>query len=422
MYPNPQDVLPIPRAHAGHFRAAVQELVSACRAGEDAVREWAGQWVMRVLEVNPESPDDARRTVGRWAGQIADFAREQLTPPECATTQAELVIARAHGFPTWSALVAHLEGLAQSDSTIGAFERAADAIISGEIAELERLLESRRDLVHVRSDREHRATLLHYVSANGVENYRQKTPPNIVDIARRLLDAGAEVDAEANVYGGGATTLGLVVTSAHPRLAGVQNPLADLLLDRGARLDSGTVHACLMNGCPEAAEHMVLRGAPVNLDGAAGIGRVDLVASYFSPGRVVSEAEAGEAMNMAAWYDRREVIRFLLDHGVDAGTRTVPDGDTALHIASYLGNVSLVELLLRGGAPVDVIDHAYRTPPMVWALHAWLAEGRPTGTYPTVLRMLADAGATVKAEWLEHDRLRAEGDLHAALSRRIVGA
>ena len=422
MYPNPQDVLPIPSADAGLFRAAVHDLASACRAGDVAVRAWAGQWVARVLDVNAESAEEGRRRVERSAEQIAEFARQQLTPPDCASTQAELVIARAHGFPTWSAFVAHLDGLADPDSRVGAFERAADAIISGNITELERLLATHRDLVHVRSDREHRATLLHYVSANGVENYRQKTPPNIVDIARRLLDAGAEVDAEANVYGGGATTLGLVVTSAHPRLAGVQNPLADLLLDRGARLDSGTVHACLMNGCPEAAEHMVLRGAPVNLDEAAGIGRVDLVASYFSPGRVVSEAEAGEAMNMAAWYDRREVMRFLLDHGVDAGTRTVPDGDTALHIASYLGNASLVELLLKRGAPVDVIDHVYRTPPMVWALHAWLAEGRPTGTYPTVVRMLADAGATVKAEWLEHERLRAEADLHAALSRRIVGA
>ena len=30
----------------------------------------------------------------------------------------------------------------------------------------------------------HRATLLHYVGANGVEAYRQKTPPNATEIAR----------------------------------------------------------------------------------------------------------------------------------------------------------------------------------------------------------------------------------------------
>ena len=420
MYPNPQDVLPIPRAELADFAAAVQALVGACQGGEDAVRTWAAHWVATVLGVQADAPDDAGRRVDRWAGQIVDFARQVLTPPDCAPAQAELIIARAHGFPTWSALVVFLAALAQPDSTVGVFERGADAIIRGDLVELERLLAAHPDLVHVQSAREHRATLLHYVSANGVENYRQKTPPNIVDIARRLLDAGAEVDAEANVYGGGATTLGLVVTSAHPRLAGVQNRLADLLLERGARLDAGTVHACLMNGCPEAAEHMVARGASVNLHEAAGIGRVDLVATFFAAGRVVSEAEAGEAMNMAAWYDRREVMTFLLDHGIEAGTRTVPDGDTALHIASYLGNAPLVELLLKRGAPVDLIDHRYRTPPMVWALHGWLAEGRPTGSYPTVLRRLADAGAAVKAEWLEHERLRAEGDLHAVLSRHIV--
>lgn len=36
------------------------------------------------------------------------------------------------------------------------------------------------------------------------------------------------------MYGGGSTTLGLVVTSAHARRAGVQNALADLLIKRVA--------------------------------------------------------------------------------------------------------------------------------------------------------------------------------------------
>ena len=47
-----------------------------------------------------------------------------------------------------------------------------------------------------------RATLLHYVAANGVEGYRQLTPPNAVAIADALLDAGADVDALADMYGG----------------------------------------------------------------------------------------------------------------------------------------------------------------------------------------------------------------------------
>jgi len=72
----------------------------------------------------------------------------------------------------------------------------------------------------MRSTRDHHSTLLHYVSANGVEDFRQKTPPNIVEITNLLLDAGAEVDAESDAYGGGCTTLGLVATSVHPEQAG----------------------------------------------------------------------------------------------------------------------------------------------------------------------------------------------------------
>jgi len=55
------------------------------------------------------------------------------------------------------------------------------------------------------------------VAANGVENYRQKTPANIVEITKLLLDAGAEVDAEADMYGVPCTTLGLAMTASIPR-------------------------------------------------------------------------------------------------------------------------------------------------------------------------------------------------------------
>src|SRR4029079_14228007 len=58
----------------------------------------------------------------------------------------------------------------------------------------------------------HRATLLHYVAANGVEGYRQVTPANAVDVARLLLQAGAEVDALADMYGGHHTTLSMLVS------------------------------------------------------------------------------------------------------------------------------------------------------------------------------------------------------------------
>ena len=113
---------------------------------------------------------------------------------------ARLVVARLHGFASWTMLLMHIEGLADRASLIAHFETAADdAIVGGDAATLQRLLRAQPALVRARSTREHNATLLHYVAANGVENYRQKTPPNIVSIAAMLMDAGAEVDAEASM-------------------------------------------------------------------------------------------------------------------------------------------------------------------------------------------------------------------------------
>jgi hypothetical protein len=284
---------------------------------------------------------------------------------------------------------------------------------------LDHLLAAHPTLVRQRSDRDHHATLLHYVSANGVEGYRQHTPANIVEIGRRLLDAGAEVDAEADVYGGGWTTLGLVVTSTPPRKAGVQLALAGLLLERGARIRPDIVRNCLANGCPEAAEYLAQRGAPVDLEGAAGLGRVDLVGKYFAPSKSISPAEGAQALIMAAWYGQRDVTAFLLDHGVDAAARHPKDDNTALHIAAYSGHAALVQLLLERGAPIDVVDGPYHTPPLVWALHAWLVENRePADAYRRVLRLLAEAGATVKQQWIDDDRVRADPELYALLSQR----
>jgi tetratricopeptide (TPR) repeat protein len=152
-----------------------------------------------------------------------------------------------------------------SDQHDALFEDAADAIADGDLATLDRLLIDNPELVSARSSRAHGATLLHYVSANGVEDFRQKTPPNIVEIARRLLDAGADVDAEARSFGGGDTTLMLVATSIHPQRAGVQLDLMRLLLDQGAVIPSNAVYLSLANGRGEAAEFLLDRGGLLDL-------------------------------------------------------------------------------------------------------------------------------------------------------------
>ena len=90
------------------------------------------------------------------------------------------------------------------------FEAVADAVVEGDLAVLEKLLNAEKQLVRERSQRDHRCTLLHYSSANGVEPPRQKTPSNAPEVARMLLRYGADPDATAGFGAGGPQTTPLV--------------------------------------------------------------------------------------------------------------------------------------------------------------------------------------------------------------------
>ena len=282
------------------------------------------------------------------------------------------------------------------------FDAAADAIVNGDIAKLKRLLREDPRLIRARSKREHAATLLHYVSANGVN--RQKTPKNIVAIAEVLLNAGAKVDAEANMYGGGATTLGLVATSIHPYRAGVQNELMELLLDHGAEIDHRTsagnrqsaVMGALANGCFQAAEYLAARGARLNLAAAAGLGRLDAVKRYFNDDGTrktkTSRKQVQLAFLTACGWGRNNVVEYLLDKGVDLNDGR-DDGQTPLHCAVITGKLETVKLLLKSNPPLEATNIYGGT---VLGQTLWSAgHGGDPKLYSEIIRTLIAAGAQV---------------------------
>ncbi|MGI8743003.1 MAG: ankyrin repeat domain-containing protein [Bryobacteraceae bacterium] len=258
------------------------------------------------------------------------------------------------------------------------FEAAVDAIVSGDSARLETLLSENPELVRARSTREHRSTLLHYVSANGVEDFRQKTPKNIVEIAKLLLKAGAEVNAESDAYGGRSTTLGLTATSCHPEKAGVQVPLMELLIGHGAIIEgpdgASAVNGCLHNGRGQAAEFFASRGARLDLEGAAGTGRLDVVKSFFEDdGSLKPPATQKQMRDGFAWaceFGRTSVVDFLLQRGMEVNAKLRHDGQTGLHWAAAGGHVDTVRLLLERGAAIDAKDGSYGGTPLGWALYA----------------------------------------------------
>jgi hypothetical protein len=322
---------------------------------------------------------------------------------------AQFAIARSHGFQSWPKFARHIQALALN-SPVSRFEAAADAIVNGELRGID------RDLVRARSTREHRATLLHYVSANGVEDYRQKTPPNIVPIAELLLHAGAEVDAEANVYGGCAT-LELVATSVHPARAGVQLELLQKLLDYGASLEKPSLlTACLGNGRLPAAEFLAGRGARIDLAAAAGLGRLEAVQSLLDP---ASADQSRDAFLYASAYGRDAVVELLLENGADLAAHRA-DGQTALHWAVIGGHPATVALLLHRHPPLE-IENGYGGTAFGQALWS-AAHGGDTEVYLAILEALAKAGARIPGRhvpvnpridaWLADHGSRAEPASH----------
>lgn len=354
--------------------------------------------------------------VSSWLGGLA---------PDYSSADARTILAREHYFANWTEVSQHLEALRRAESPVGRFEAAVDAVVAGDVASLKRLLRQNPELIHTRSTRKHRATLLHYVGANGVESWRQRTPPNAVEVAGILLEAGAEVDAIADMYGG-ATPLGLVATSIHPLRAGVQNALVETLLNNGAAMDQpgsagngqGIVNGCLANGRPGAAVYLANRGAPLDLEGAAGVGRLDVVRGYFDEEcRLKDSASLAQLKSGFQWaceYGWTHVVIFLLENGIEVGE--MHRGQTGLHWAAYGGHEDIVRRLLERRAPVDLKDERWRSTPLGWALHGWAHSPEENlARYHEVVALLVAAGSRVEMESISKEKLRADPRMLAAL-------
>jgi hypothetical protein len=258
------------------------------------------------------------------------------------------------------------------------FEAAADAVVAGDLLTLARLLRESPQLTSARSDRPHRATLLHYLAANGVENERQKSPNNAVEVARMLLNGGSEVDLLADMYGCAYTTMSMLVSSTPPAEAGVQEALVETLLDSGAAIEgvgSGRWKSPLLTalafGHLGAARTLAKRGASIDsLPAVAGLGLLP-EASRLLPAS--SSEERHSALALAAQHGHVEIVRLLLDAGEDPNRYNPPGNhghSTPMHQAAFYGHKEVVQLLVERRARLDLKDTIYQGTPLGWAEHA----------------------------------------------------
>jgi hypothetical protein len=302
----------------------------------------------------------------------------EIFAAKLSLSDAQLAIAREHGFLSWPRLKRRVEKPTESDRldlphheriTDPDFRRAVDLIDAGDVAGLREHLRkhpklARQHFVFEGMNYFENPSLLQFVAEN--PNRRNQLPANIVDVTRVILDAGVE-KSEIDI------TMALVATGSVPQQCGVDLPLIDLLVERGADPASALRPAAL-HGSLRAVVALLRHGAQLDLPVAAALGRIDDVR------RLLPEASAPDrhlALALATQYSRIDIVRLLLDAGEDPN-RFHPVGGhshcTPLHQAAGYSPIELVQLLVEHGARVDIEDVLWHARPSGWAHHVGRTE------------------------------------------------
>jgi len=364
-----------------------------------------------------------------WNLSEAEYRAITVTPAD-----AKDVIAWFYSFNSWSDLAAWVEVVTQAGSPAAQFEAAVDAIVSGDISALQTLLHINPSLISARSLRSHHSTLLHYTGTNGVEGYRQKYPLNAIEVLKFLLAAGAEVEAKAAMYGGGSTTFGLLATSIHPAKAGIMAPMLQILLDAGAVIDQPAaagngqyaINGCLHNGRPEAADFLMRHGALLDLEGAAGTGRLDIVKQYFeADGSLKATATQKQLEYGFIWaceFGHTSVVDFLIGQGLDPNIEV--DGMYGLHWALIGGHREVITRLILHPVSLEARNRygGNAISSAMWALcnsdgvYRW---PQMEVDYLAIIEELLKAGASIERGMLGW--LAQESDIPSPTKERLDG-
>ena len=313
---------------------------------------------------------DGDLSADQWIREFHPRPKEPFT-----LADAQLTVARLYGYPSWARLKSTLEkgeipnpDIPFEDRIVDPLFRQTVALIdAGDAEGLRAQLTAHPSLVRRRAYFHAgvyfgNPTLLAFVAENPVRH--ERTPPNVVEIARVLLDAGADANDG---------TLGLVATGRLVREGGVQIALIDLFCERGAD-PAGPMAGCLVHGEFEAAEALLRHGAPLDLPTAAALDLTKDVRRLL-PG---ADADARHlALALSAQYGRLEPLRRLLDVDEEPSRYNPPGAhshSTPVHQAAVAGHLDAVRLLVEYGARLDLRDTLWSGTPLEWAEHGGQAE------------------------------------------------
>ncbi|MEO9000163.1 MAG: ankyrin repeat domain-containing protein, partial [Rhodanobacter sp.] len=366
------------------------------------------------------------RILPAFAGQPSEL----LAGATLALHDAQSVIAREHGFPSWKALAEHVEELTMlRDQAVVAFVEAAT---DGRSGRAQRLLARHPDLGRAdfhaalvlgdAAQAEARLTRnpalareaggprswqpLHYVCHTAMHMTGLADAGGLVAIAQRLLVLGADARLRFPWEHHGVH---------RPLLWGAMlvtrsMPLAEVLLEAGADPNDGVTLPILASGGDTAElDFLHAHGASANQRWAT-----DGAATLYA---------------ILQWSEAIEGVRWLLEHGADPDPVFEANGESPLHLVARRGDVATLELLAARGADLSRRRADGLTPYAVAALNGnravadWLAQHGASADLEPVDRLIAAASrgdrAAVEAMLAEQPALRGQirADHYAALYR-----
>ena len=331
---------------------------------------------------------------------------------------AETVLAREHGFDSWSELAARVEAL-KADPAIEPFRLAFAAIEAEDDATLAALVKQYPSLAQSSGTNGNR--LLHFAvnhdnprltgllleagadpdAANdkGATPLTQAAYGGKVWAIEQLLAEGASVDAEA--YGDGGTPLAFALFWGHRDAAEKLAEIA-VVLPRNLRMaaslgaprhhgrvfrrrrqaqtrsqkaftaeDFIALHSGFPPWTPSDDPQQIIDEA---LGFAARSGRIDAMAFLLEHGANLDSApNQATPLALAVLGGHRDAIDWLLVHGADSERKCGyggPSGATPLHFAAaWGGQFEAAKLLVARGADLRIHDDTYNAPASGWANH-----------------------------------------------------
>jgi len=378
--------------------------------------KWMNDRVHGLLRTLHSARPAALEQIREWHPRLAGCSDGEILRAPFTEADARLVYAREHGFETWEELALRVTRLASLPAT-GAtepFAQAFQALESGDTAALQSMLRKHSSLAQQRGTNgntllnlavslaakapaELGLALVEALLAAGADvneaNNRGAAPlhqaayTNQPAIAAALIQAGADLDAEA--HGAGGTPLVFALFWGHreagdllgrhstaPSNLRTAAGLGDqALLERCFRGAALTPEACAARGFfrphsgfpdwrPGADAQEVLDEALV---WAAKSGRTEVMPRLVAAGaRLDADPYRGTPLLWAAYANRLESAAWLIDHGAAVnfkgtfGGLTHGQGITALHLAAQNGHRAMVQLLIARGADAGLRDDLHQ--------------------------------------------------------------